>query len=95
MVPIKLVGVGYKAMLENDKIVLRVGLSHNVVMQLEDGIKCSVPTPNKIILSGIDLKQITGFAAKIRRVRPPEPYSGKGIYVSVVTVKRKEGKTSK
>ena len=74
---------------------MRVGLSHNVVIPLEEGIKCSIPTPNKIILSGIDLKQITGFAAKIRRVRPPEPYSGKGIYVSDEQIKRKEGKTSK
>lgn len=93
--PIKLVGVGYKAVLENGKIVLRVGLSHTVSLPVEDGVKCSIPAPNKIILSGIDLKTVTGFAAKIRRIRPPEPYSGKGIYVSDEQIQRKEGKKSK
>jgi large subunit ribosomal protein L6 len=95
VVTIKLVGVGYKAVLEGGSLVLRVGLSHNVVIPIEADIKCTVPSQNKIVLCGIDLKTLTGFAAKIRRVRPPEPYSGKGIYIGDEQIKRKQGKTSK
>jgi large subunit ribosomal protein L6 len=92
---IKLVGVGYKATKEEETINLRVGLSHNVSIPITEGVDCQVPTSNRILISGADLHKISQFAAKIRRVRPPEPYSGKGIYVGDETIKRKEGKRSK
>lgn len=88
-------GVGYKATFSDGLLSLRVGLSHNVDMKIPEGIKCSIPSQNKILLSGIDLRLLTEFAAKIRKIRPPEPYSGKGIYVADETIKRKEGKRNK
>lgn len=88
-------GVGFKSFLENGSINLKVGLSHNVAIPVPVGVKCQIPTPTKIILMGCDLREITALAAVIRRVRPPEPYSGKGIYVGDETIERKAGKKNK
>lgn len=85
-------GVGYKASIEDGQVVLRVGLSHPVKVSLTPGVDCQAPSPNKLNITGIDLRSITRFAANIRRIRPPEPYSCKGIYVSNETIKKKEGK---
>ena len=86
-------GVGYRAAKQGKKLVLTLGYSHPVEMDDPEGIVTEVPTPNKIIVKGID-KQIVGeWAAKIRTKRPPEPYKGKGIKYDTEVIRRKEGKT--
>ena len=87
-------GVGYRAALQNGKLVLFVGFSHNVEMTAPEGIKVEVPEQTKIIVKGANKQAVGEFAAKIRAVRKPEPYKGKGIKYSDEYVRRKEGKTS-
>lgn len=88
-------GVGYRAAMQGKDLVLSLGFSHPVVIPQIDGITIEVPTPNKLVISGID-KQLVGFVASdIRSKRPPEPYKGKGIkYVDEVII-RKDGKAGK
>ncbi|TPX41487.1 hypothetical protein SeMB42_g05550 [Synchytrium endobioticum] len=91
--PIRIVGVGYRAALENDQLVLRVGYANPVIFPIPTGsIKVTVPAPQRILLQGHSLEHVTQFAAKIRRSRPPEPYNQKGIFVGDETIKKKEGK---
>lgn len=86
-------GVGYRVAKEGKKLTMNLGYSHQVIMEEIDGITIEVPSPNKIIVSGID-KQIVGqFAAEVREKRPPEPYKGKGIRYNGEYVRHKEGKT--
>ncbi|MFZ5353467.1 MAG: 50S ribosomal protein L6 [Bacillota bacterium] len=88
-------GVGYRAQKQGNKLVLTMGYSHPVEMIDPDGITTEVPAPNKILVKGAD-KEIVGLhAAKIRAVRKPEPYLGKGIKYSNEVIRRKEGKTGK
>ncbi|ORX52292.1 ribosomal protein L6 [Hesseltinella vesiculosa] len=93
-VHLRLVGVGYRAVLENDKrsVSLKLGYSHPIVIDLPQGVTCTVPIPNRMILHGIDLQQVTELAAKIQRWRKPEPYNQKGIFINDETIKKKEGK---
>ena len=84
-------GVGYRASMEGKKLVLNVGYFHQVDMPLPEGITAEVPAPNKIIIKGSDKQAVGEFAAKVRSVRPPEPYKGKGIKYSDELVRRKEG----
>lgn len=86
-------GIGYKASKEGNELVLNVGLSHPVRYEEPKGIVIEVPKPNKIIISGADKQLVGETAAKIRRVRPPEPYKGKGIKYDYETVRLKVGKT--
>ena len=86
-------GVGYRASMEGKKLVLNVGYSHQVDMPLPEGLSAEVPAPNKIIIKGSDKQAVGEFAAKVRSVRPPEPYKGKGIKYAEEVVRRKEGKT--
>ncbi|NLC77754.1 MAG: 50S ribosomal protein L6 [Clostridia bacterium] len=88
-----LAGVGYRAAKQGNKLVLTVGYSQPVEMVPEEGIEVEVPTPNKIIVKGIDKERVGAFAANVRAVRPPEPYKGKGIKYETETVRRKVGKT--
>lgn len=89
---LEVIGVGYKVNVQGNAIVLNVGYSHPVNFVLPDGIQAKVEN-NKIIITGCD-KQIVGeVAAQIRRVRPPEPYKGKGIKYSDETIRRKAGKS--
>jgi len=89
---LELVGVGYKAALEKEKILkVEVGYSHPVNMEIPEGITVLVEK-NIITISGIDKQQVGEFAAKIRANRPPEPYKGKGIRYEGEKVRRKEGK---
>lgn len=89
---LEVIGVGYKVNVQGNTIVLNVGYSHPVNFVLPDGIQAKVEN-NKIIITGCD-KQIVGeVAAQIRRVRPPEPYKGKGIKYSDETIRRKAGKS--
>jgi large subunit ribosomal protein L6 len=89
---LEIVGVGYKAQLKGKTLVLNLGFSHPVEMDIPEGIKVSSPSATRITVEGID-KQIVGeFAAKIRRIFPPEPYKGKGIRYTQEIVRRKLGK---
>jgi large subunit ribosomal protein L6 len=90
-----LVGVGYRASKSGDKLVLNVGYSHPVEIVPESGIEFEVPAQNKIIVKGIDKELVGATAAKIRSVREPEPYKGKGIKYEGEKVLRKEGKAGK
>ncbi len=91
---LELVGIGYKAELKDDKLVLLLGYSHPIVFIAPKEVKIEVPTPTSIIVSGID-KQLVGLvAAKIRSFRQPEPYKGKGIKYEDEKIRRKAGKTA-
>jgi large subunit ribosomal protein L6 len=92
---LELVGVGYRAQKQGDKLVLSVGYSHPVEMTPEAGLEVEVPVPTKIVIKGIDKQRVGEFAANIRAVRAPEPYKGKGIRYEGEVVRRKEGKTAK
>jgi large subunit ribosomal protein L6 len=90
---LRIEGVGYKAEKQGNKLVLSVGLSHQVFMEEPAGITYEVPGPNQIIVKGIDKQLVGEMTAKIRAVRPPEPYKGKGIRYDGEVVRLKEGKT--
>lgn len=92
---LELVGVGYRANKSGDKVVLNVGYSHPVEITPEAGIEFEVPSNTKIIVKGIDKERVGAFAAKIRSVREPEPYKGKGIKYEGERIIRKEGKAGK
>lgn len=87
-------GVGYKAQLQGEKLVLSAGYSHPVEMEVPTGLTVEVPKPLSIIVSGSDKELVGEFAANIRAVRKPEPYLGKGIRYSDERIRRKEGKTA-
>jgi large subunit ribosomal protein L6 len=85
-------GVGYRAALRGTGIELNVGFSHSVSIDAPAGITFEVPTPTSIVVKGVDKQQVGQIAAEIRRVRPPEPYKGKGIRYEGEYVRRKVGK---
>ena len=85
-------GVGYRASLRGTALELLVGYSHPVVMNPPDGISFEVPTATEIVVKGIDKQKVGQIAAEIRKVRPPEPYKGKGIRYQGEYVARKVGK---
>jgi large subunit ribosomal protein L6 len=85
-------GVGYRATLRGNSLELSVGFSHPVVMSPPDGIEFEVPTPTEIVVKGIDKQKVGQTAAEVRKVRPPEPYKGKGIRYQGEYVARKVGK---
>lgn len=89
---LEVLGVGYKADVQGNAVVLNVGYSHPVTINLPKGIEARVEK-NKIILSGIDKQAVGELAAVIRRVRPPEPYKGKGIKYENEQIRRKSGKS--
>ena len=86
-------GVGYRAEKKGTQLVMRLGFSHEVIMDEIPGITIEVPSPNRIIVSGIDKQVVGQFAAEVRGKRPPEPYKGKGIKYSTEVIRRKVGKT--
>ncbi|HET9260451.1 MAG TPA: 50S ribosomal protein L6 [Acidimicrobiia bacterium] len=88
-------GVGYRATMKGSGIELLVGFSHPVEIEAPDGITFEVPDQTKIVVSGIDKEQVGQVAANIRKVRPPEPYKGKGIRYAGEYVRRKAGKAGK
>lgn len=89
---LELVGVGYRAQAQGNKLILTVGYSQPVEIEAPKGIDIEVQGTNKIIVKGINKEMVGEFAAKIRKVRPPEPYKGKGIRYEGEHVRRKEGK---
>ena len=89
---LELVGVGYRAAVEGKKLSLQLGFSHDVNIEPPEGVTFATPKQTEIKISGIDKQLIGETAAKIRRIRPPEPYKGKGVRYSGEKVRRKEGK---
>ncbi|MCR2823225.1 50S ribosomal protein L6 [Lederbergia panacisoli] len=92
---LELVGVGYRAQKQGNKLVLNVGYSHPVEFEPEAGVEIEVPANTKIIVKGFNKEKVGALASNIRAVRPPEPYKGKGIRYEGENVRRKEGKTGK
>jgi large subunit ribosomal protein L6 len=87
-----LVGVGYRAQAQGDKLNLTLGFSHPVVYQLPTGVKAETPTQTEIVIKGIDKQQVGQVAAEVRAYRAPEPYKGKGVRYSDEVVVIKETK---
>lgn len=92
---LEIVGVGYRAQLQGNTLVLNLGYSHPVNMELPKGITVTVPTPTEIHVFGCDKQVVGEFAAEIRKVRGPEPYKGKGVHYRGEYIRRKEGKKAK
>ena len=86
-------GVGFRAEKKGTQLVMRLGFSHEVIMDEIPGITIEVPSPNKIIIHGVDKQVVGQFAAEVRGKRPPEPYKGKGIKYTTEVIRRKVGKT--
>ena len=92
---LEMVGTGYRAQLAGKTLTLSIGYSHPVVFEAPENITFEVPAPTKIIVKGINKQQVGNLAADIRKVRPPEPYLGKGIRYAGERIRRKEGKSGK
>ena len=89
---LQLVGVGYRAQAQGDKLNLSLGFSHPVVHKMPKGVKAETPVQTEILIKGIDKQQVGQVAAEIRAYRPPEPYKGKGVRYANEYVKIKETK---
>lgn len=92
---LEIVGVGYRASLKGNKLVVEAGYSHDVELEIPQGIKVELPKNTQIVISGADKQVVGQFAAVVRGIREPEPYLGKGIHYSDEHIRRKEGKTAK
>jgi large subunit ribosomal protein L6 len=91
---LEIVGVGYNAKLQGKSVVLQIGFCHPVDMPIPEGLNVECPTNTKIVITGVDKQSVGQYAANIRRVRPPEPYKGKGIRYEGEQVRRKAAKAS-
>ncbi len=89
---LELVGVGYRAQLQGNKLNLSLGFSHPVVYELPEGISAELPSQTEVVLKGIDKQLLGQVAANIRAYRPPEPYKGKGVKYAGEHIVRKEAK---
>jgi large subunit ribosomal protein L6 len=89
---LEIVGVGYKAQLKGQTLVLNLGFSHPIEVSIPKDLKVNLPSQTKISIEGIDKQKVGEFAAQIRRIYPPEPYKGKGIRYAQEAVRRKLGK---
>jgi large subunit ribosomal protein L6 len=89
---LELQGVGYRATMQGTDLRIDVGFSHPVVLKAPQGISFEVPVPTEIVVKGVDKQQVGQIAAEVRKVRPPEPYKGKGIRYRGEHVRRKVGK---
>ncbi|SDL18320.1 50S ribosomal protein L6 [Natronincola ferrireducens] len=92
---LQLVGVGYRANKQGNKLVLSLGFSHPVEMVDPEGVTTEVPSQTEILVKGINKQAVGNYAAKIRELRKPEPYKGKGVKYADEIIRRKEGKTGK
>jgi large subunit ribosomal protein L6 len=88
-------GVGYRAALKGRDLELQLGFSHPVTFPAPGGISFEVPEPTKVLVSGIDKEAVGQVASDLRKLRPPEPYKGKGIRYVDERVRRKAGKAGK
>ena len=91
---LEIVGVGYRAEVKGKSLVLSVGYSHPVEMAVPQGLEVKLDGQTKIAISGTDKQRVGQFAAEVRKVRPPEPYKGKGIRYANEQVRRKVGKAA-
>ena len=89
---LELVGVGYRAAMKGRSLSLQLGFSHDVDLVPPEGITFAVGKPTEIKITGTDKQQVGEMAARIRKIRPPEPYKGKGVRYAGEAVRRKEGK---
>jgi large subunit ribosomal protein L6 len=89
---LSLVGVGYRAQAQGDRLSLSLGFSHPVVHQMPQGVKCATPSQTEIVISGVDKQKVGQTAAEIRAYRSPEPYKGKGVRYIDEVVALKETK---
>jgi large subunit ribosomal protein L6 len=89
---LELVGVGYRAQAQGNKVNLSLGFSHPVVYEVPEGITVETPSTNEIIVKGIDRQAVGQVAAELRRYRPPEPYKGKGVRYADERIVMKEAK---
>ncbi|MYN46548.1 50S ribosomal protein L6 [Pseudoduganella sp. FT93W] len=89
---LNLIGVGYKAQAQGDKLNLSLGFSHPIVHVMPAGVSCATATPTEIVIKGIDRQKVGQVAAEVRAYRAPEPYKGKGVRYSDEVVKIKETK---
>jgi large subunit ribosomal protein L6 len=89
---LELVGVGYRAAMKGQSLSMQLGFSHDVDIQPPQGITFAVPKQTEVKVSGIDKQLVGEMAARIRKIRPPEPYKGKGVRYAGEQVRRKEGK---
>jgi large subunit ribosomal protein L6 len=89
---LELVGVGYRAQMKGTNLSMQLGFSHDVDIKPPQGVTFATPKQTEIKISGIDKQVVGEIAAQIRRIRPPEPYKGKGVRYQGETVRRKEGK---
>ena len=89
-----IVGIGYRANAQGNKLNMALGYSHEINYVVEDGVKVETPNNTTIVVSGIDKQRVGEVAAQIRNFRKPEPYKGKGIKYSDEVILRKEGKTA-
>lgn len=90
---LEMVGVGYRASVQGRNLSLMLGYSHPLVLPLPEGINVAVESQNVLTVSGSDKQQVGSVAAKIRSLRPPEPYKGKGVKYAGERIRRKAGKT--
>lgn len=91
---LEIVGVGYRAEMKGTKLQLQLGYSHPIIFSLPSEIKIEIPQPTQIVISGIDKQLVGQVAAKIRSMRPAEPYKGKGVKYEGEYIRRKAGKTA-
>ncbi len=91
---LELVGVGYRARMEGDTLVMSLGWNHPVEVKPFEGIRIEVPEETKVVVKGYDKQKVGLFAAKIREIRKPEPYKGKGIRYEGEYVRRKSSKSN-
>jgi len=87
-----MVGVGYRAQAQGNKLNLSLGFSHPIEYAMPEGVSCETPSQTQILIKGIDKQKVGQVAAEIRAFRPPEPYKGKGVRYSTEHVVRKEAK---
>ena len=88
-------GVGYKFQLDKQRLILNMGYTHPIEFIIPSDLEIKAESPTKIIISGIDKEKVGFLAAKIREIRPPEPYKGKGIMYEGEKILRKAGKSGK
>lgn len=91
---LEMIGVGYKAEKKGKWVQFNLGYSHPIIFAAPDDITIEIPTPTTVTVSGIDKQLVGAVAAKIRSIRPPEPYKGKGVKYSDERIIRKAGKTA-
>ena len=89
---LELIGIGYRAQVQGNKLSLTLGYSHPVAYEIPEGVTINTPSPTEIIVQGMDKQKVGQVAAEIRAFRPPEPYKGKGVKYAKEQIMRKEAK---